>query len=254
MLPPERQTIILERLTSQGSVRTIELASALEVTDETIRKDFEALEIRGKLQRVHGGAVKPDPNRVELTLTERQMVNREAKRAIARAAAERIQPNETIFIDASSTALTLTEFLPDFPITILTNAHNVVTALAGREGDIFCTGGLYEQRSRSYIGLSAAATLQKHNIHRMFFSCSAVDIDRGVSETNSRQAAFKEQVIPCSEEVCLLADSSKLGQRASFFFAKLGDISTLITNDDSDSEFIRQIESLNIEVVQAPPL
>jgi len=254
MLPPERQSIILERLTSQGSVRTIELASVLEVTDETIRKDFEALEIRGKLLRVHGGAVKADPNRVELTLTERQMTKREAKRAIAHAAASRIKPNETIFIDASSTALTLTEFLPDFPITIQTNAHNVVTSLAGRECDIFCTGGLYEQRSRSYIGLSAAAALQKHNIHRMFFSCSAVDLDRGVSETNSRQAAFKEQVIPCSEEVCLLADSSKLGQRASFFFAKLGDISTLITNDDSDSEFIRQIENLNIEVVQAPPL
>lgn len=254
MLPPERQTIILEHLASQGSVRTTELAATLEVTDETIRKDFEALEIRGKLQRIHGGAVKPDPNRVELTLTERQMVSREAKRAIARAAAERIQPNETIFIDASSTALTLIEFLPDFPITILTNAHNVVTALAGREGDIFCTGGLYEQRSRSYIGLSAAAALQKHNIHRMFFSGSAFDLDRGVSETNSRQAAFKERVIAYTEEVCLLADSSKLGQKASFFFGQAKDISTLITNNNADPEFLRAAANLKIEVVQAPPL
>ncbi|MFC7335648.1 DeoR/GlpR family DNA-binding transcription regulator [Haloferula chungangensis] len=254
MLPPERQSIILEHLAAQGSVRTIELASALEVTDETIRKDFEALEIRGKLQRIHGGAIKPDPSRVELTLTERQMVNRESKRAIARAAAERIQPNETIFIDASSTALTLIEFLPDFPITILTNAHNVVTALAGREGDIFCTGGLYEQRSRSYIGLSAAAALQKHNIHRMFFSGSAFDLDRGVSETNSRQASFKERVIAYSEEVCLLADSSKLGQRASFFFAQPMEISTLITNDDADGSFLQSAASLNIQVVQAPAL
>ncbi|MGB6220286.1 DeoR/GlpR family DNA-binding transcription regulator [Haloferula sp.] len=254
MLPPERQTVILERLADHGSVRTIELAAALEVTDETIRKDLEALELRGELQRIHGGAVKPDRTRTELTLTERQMVNREAKRAIARAAAARIQPNDTIFIDASSTALTLTEFLPDFPITILTNAHNVVTALAGREGDIFCTGGLYEQRSRSYIGLSAEFALRKHNIHRMFFSGSAVDLDRGVSETNSRQAAFKERVIACSEEVCLLADSSKLGLKASFFFAQSREINTLITNEDADPQFIRVVRELNIEVVQAPPL
>lgn len=254
MLPPERQTAILERLAENGSVRTIELAAALEVTDETIRKDFEALELRGELQRIHGGAVKPDRTRVELTLTERQMVNREAKRAIARAAAARIQPNDTIFIDASSTALTLTEFLPDFPITILTNAHNVVTALAGREGDIFCTGGLYEQRSRSYIGLSAESALRKHNIHRMFFSGSAVDLDRGVSETNSRQAAFKERVIACSEEVCLLADSSKLGLKASFFFAQAREISTLITNDDADPQFTQVAQNLNVEVILAPRL
>ena len=41
-----------------------------------------------------------------------------------------IQANETIFLDASSTVLTLTEFLPDLPLTILTNALNVLTALS----------------------------------------------------------------------------------------------------------------------------
>ncbi|MEP4077399.1 DeoR/GlpR family DNA-binding transcription regulator [Haloferula sp.] len=254
MLPPERQSLILERLAAQGSVRTIEVATALEVTDETVRKDFEALEKLGKLQRIHGGAVKPDRTRVEMTLTERQMVNRESKRAIAKAAAERIQPNDTIFIDASSTALTLTEFLPDFPITILTNAHNVVTALAGREGDLFCTGGLYEQRSRSYIGLSAESAMRKHHIHRMFFSGNAFDIDRGVSETNSRQAAFKERVIACSEEVCLLADSSKLGLKASFFFAQTSEIQTLVTNENADPKLVQAFQSLDIEVVEAPAI
>lgn len=254
MLPPERQSLILERLTEQGSVRTVEIAAALEVTDETVRKDFEALELRGELQRIHGGAMKPDRTRIELTLTERQMVNREIKRAIAKAASARIQPNDTIFIDASSTALTLTEFLPEFPITILTNAHNVVTALAGREGDVFCTGGLYEQRSRSYIGLSAESALRKHNIHRMFLSCSAVDLDRGVSETNSRQAAFKERVIACSEEVCLLADSSKLGLKASFFYAHISEIHTLITNEGADPELLRSFRGLNLEVIEATSL
>lgn len=251
MLPPERQSQILERLAELGTVRTVALAGEFGVTDETIRKDLEALEKRGKVARIHGGAVKPERSRTEQTLTERQMVNREAKRAIARAAAARIQPNETIFIDASSTALTLTEFLPDFPITILTNAHNVVTALSGREGDIFCTGGLYEQRSRSYIGLSAEAGLRKHHIHRMFFSGSGVDLDRGVSETNSRQAAFKERVIPCSEEICLLVDSSKLGLKASFFFAGINQLSTVITNADADPAFVRHLGDHGVETVVA---
>ena len=221
MLPLERQSLIVTRLTSAEAVRTTELAAELQVTDETIRKDLEALEKRGELLRIHGGAVKPNQARVELALTERQLHNREAKTAIARAAAQRIKPNDTIFIDASSTALTLTEFLPDFHLTILTNAHNVISALADRAGyDLICTGGIYEPRSRSYIGLPAESIIRKHNIHRMFFSCNGIHLERGVSETNSRQAAFKERVIECSEDVCLLADSSKLGLKSSFFFAQ----------------------------------
>ena len=54
MLPIERQTVIISKLASAESVRTIELAADLAVTDETIRKDLEALEQRGELLRIHG--------------------------------------------------------------------------------------------------------------------------------------------------------------------------------------------------------
>ncbi len=252
MLPPERQSLIVARLAAADSVRTIELAAELEVTDETIRKDLEALERRGELLRIHGGAVKPNQARVELALTERQLVNREAKTAIASLAAKRIQPNDTIFIDASSTALTLTEFLPEVPLTILTNAHNVISALADHDGyDLICTGGIYEPRSRSYIGLPAETAMRKHNIHRMFFSCNGVHLERGVSETNSRQAAFKERVIDCSEEVCLLADASKIGLKSSFFFAQICDLTTLVTNENADPGVTGALQNLGIEVLRA---
>ena len=81
MLPVERQSLILSHLADSESVRTIELATILEVTDETVRKDLENLEQRGELLRIHGGAVRPNQSRVELALAERKQVNREAKTA-----------------------------------------------------------------------------------------------------------------------------------------------------------------------------
>ncbi|MAT46202.1 MAG: DeoR family transcriptional regulator [Verrucomicrobiaceae bacterium] len=250
MLPVERQNIIRSHLAKSESVRTMELAALLEVTDETVRKDLETLEKQGELLRIHGGAVRPNQSRVELALTERKQVNREAKTSIAQLASERIEPNDTIFIDASSTALTLTEHLPNFHLTVLTNAHNVISALSDREDiDVICTGGIYEPRSRSYIGLPAESTMRKHNIHRMFFSCNGIDLERGVSETNSRQASFKERVIECSEEVCCLADSTKIGLRSSFFFAQVSDLSTVITNSDADPGFAAALANQGIEVL-----
>lgn len=208
------------------------------------------LEKRGELIRIHGGASRPERVREDLPFTERQNVRREEKKAIARAAAGRIQANETIFLDASSTVLTLTEFLPDIPLTILTNALNVFTALSDRPNiDLICTGGLFDAKSRSFIGLTAEKSLQRYNIHRMFFSGNGLHLERGVSESNSRQAAFKERVIASAQDVVFLADHSKLGQKAGFFFAELTDLTCLITDKAADKEFVEKLMERGVEVL-----
>jgi DeoR family transcriptional regulator, L-fucose operon activator len=251
MLAIDRQRRILELLHEAGSLRTAETAAELSVTDETVRKDFEQLEKRGELIRTHGGASRPEKLRGELPFTERQAVRREEKRAIARLAAARIKANETIFLDASSTTLTLTEFLPDLPLTILTNALNVFTALADRPNlDLICTGGLFDSKSRSFVGLTAEKSLQRYNIHRMFFSGNGLHLDRGVSESNARQAAFKERVVANAEDVVFLADHSKLGQKSAFFFAEVSDLSCLITDKAADPAFIQQLQGCGVDVLQ----
>ncbi len=250
MLAIERQRRILDLLNRGGSLRTMETAEALGVTDETVRKDFELLEKRGKLIRMHGGASRVETIREDLPFNQRQAVRRDEKRAIAKLAASRIRPNENIFLDASSTALTLTEFLPDFPLTILTNALNVITALSDRPGlELICTGGLFDAKSRSFIGLVSENSLQRYHIHRMFLSGNGLNIERGVSESNSRQAAFKERVIASAEDVVFLADHSKLGQKASFFFAQVTDLGCVVTDRKADPEFVEELRIQGVEVL-----
>lgn len=252
MLAAERHQQILEALKERGSLRTKDVATELDVTDETIRKDFEFLEQQGLLVRSHGGAIPSKRVIRELSLTERQLINREAKNAIAKAAAKRIQPGETIFIDASSTALTITQYLPSFHFTVITNALDVVEALAAVENiDLICTGGLFERRSRSMIGLVAERTLHRYNIHRIFFSGSGLDLERGVSEGNSRQAAFKEHVIAAAEDVCLLADDSKIGVKSAFFFAECSQLTSLVTTKNADAAILDSLGNMGIEIIRA---
>lgn len=251
MLAIDRHRQILALLNEVGSLRTIELASSLGVTDETVRKDFEYLEKRGELIRTHGGASRPLKILGELAFTERQSIHREEKRAIACLAAGRIQANETLFFDASSTVLTLTEFLPDLPLTILTNAVHIFSALADRPNiDLICTGGLFDPKSGSFIGLTAEKSLQRYNIHRMFFSGNGLHLERGLSESNSRQAAFKERVVASAEDVVFLADHSKLGQKSAFFFAEVASLGCLITDKAADPEFIEKLQACGVEVLQ----
>lgn len=251
MLAIDRQRRILELLQDSESLRTTEVSEALGVTQETVRKDFELLERRGELVRIHGGASRTEKIRGDIPLTERQAVRRAEKVAIAELAARRIRPNETIFLDASSTVLTLTEFLPDMPLTVLTNALNVLTALTDRPNyDLMCTGGLLDSRSRSFIGLTAERSLRRFNIHRMFLSGNGLHLERGLSESNARQAAFKERVIASSEDVVFMADHSKLGGKSSFFFGEVADLGCLITDHEADSEFVAELETRGIEVLR----
>ncbi|MDC0087969.1 DeoR/GlpR family DNA-binding transcription regulator [Akkermansiaceae bacterium] len=252
MIAAERHHRIKKTLVKQGTVRTVELAGEMGVTDETIRKDFEQLEGQGVLVRTHGGATLVERPMVELSLTERQLLNRESKQAIAKVAAARIRPDETIFIDASSTALAITEFLPEFPMTIVTNSLDVLMAVGSMKNvDLISTGGLFEAQSRSFIGLSASRTLSRYNIHRMFFSGSGLDLKRGVSERNSRQAAFKEVVIESAEDVCFLGDETKLGRCSAFFFAGCSDVTTLITMPKADGEILGSLRKMGVEVITA---
>jgi len=253
MLATERHHQILESLKELGAVRTKDIATRLDVTDETIRKDFEMLEKQGFLVRTHGGALPPKRVIRDLSLNERQLMNRESKNAIAKAAAKRIQPEEIIFIDASSTALSLTQYLPDFHMTVVTNSHDVISALGGHEHiDLVSTGGLYEARSRSFIGLGAEKTLLRYNINRMFFSGNGLSLERGVSEGNSRQAAFKEHVIQASEDICFLADETKIGRCSAFFFAECSQLTTLITTKDADEEILDTLRDMEVNVIIAP--
>lgn len=250
MLAAERHHQILNALAENGSVRTKNIALSLDVTNETIRKDLETLETQGFLVRAHGGAVPPNRALRELSLTERQMINREAKAEIAKTAAQRIAPDETIFIDASSTALSITQYLPDFPFTVISNSHDVISALGGIEHiDLICTGGFYEAKSRSFIGPAAEKMLLGYNIHRMFFSGNGLDLERGISESNPRQAAFKEHVIKASEDVCFMADASKIGHRSAFFFGACCDLSTLITTEGADASILGALRDLSVEVL-----
>ena len=60
-----RQAHISTKLAMQGSVSVTELSRDLETSEVTIRKDLTAMEERGLLKRVSGGAVSVRENEEE---------------------------------------------------------------------------------------------------------------------------------------------------------------------------------------------
>ena len=57
MYAAERQRAIVDQARRDGRVDVTGLAASFDVTPETVRRDLTALERRGLLRRVHGGAI-----------------------------------------------------------------------------------------------------------------------------------------------------------------------------------------------------
>lgn len=55
MLSPDRRDLLLAHLAEHGTARITDLVAVLGVSDVTVRRDVDALELEGKVQRFHGG-------------------------------------------------------------------------------------------------------------------------------------------------------------------------------------------------------
>ncbi len=252
MLATERHQKILSFLEENGTARTIDLAEAFEVTDETIRRDLQILADNHLVARVHGGASSLRGTAQLQSFTERSTLRVEQKKAIAAAAREQIEPGHTYAFDSSTTAFEMVCGLPDLDYRVVTNAYAVLHHMARMERpELISTGGRYHPKTQTFNGGDSLRTLRRHNINTAFVSCIGLDARRGASEGFEAQAGFKETLVQLAEKVVLLVDSSKLGERSEYFFAGLADISSLITDADADPAFVKKLRGLGCDVTLA---
>ena len=77
MLQEQRHQMIKSFLKQQKAVKASELATLLDVSIDTVRRDLEVLEKKGMVKRVHGGAVliQNNDNVLNKLFNEREVKN-----------------------------------------------------------------------------------------------------------------------------------------------------------------------------------
>ena len=239
MLPNQRYKQILQRVERVGGARVSDLAQALSVTEETIRRDLNVLSDQGKLVRTHGGAIPLAESSAGFDLPHAQRAVRhlEAKRAIARHALELTQGCSVMALDASTTALQLARLLPDRACTVVTNAVTVCETLGHhRQTQVICTGGEFDLLTRSLVGFASERTIAGFHIERFFCSCMGLDPKRGLTDSSPSQAFVKSRFIEQAEETILLADHTKVTTRSRVYSADWSGIDRLVMDRSDISE------------------
>ncbi|PYZ97096.1 DeoR family transcriptional regulator [Alteribacter lacisalsi] len=250
MLTFERHEKILALLNQSKTVKLTELTEATGASESTIRRDLTDLEQQRKLKRVHGGASVLTGRREEPSLQEKSLKDQDEKSALGRAAADLINDNETVFIDAGSTTAAIIPFIQDRNITVVTNGLNIISALAGTGVKTYVLGGQVKGGTYAFVGAGALNSIQAYQFDKAFLGMNGVDPVFGYSTPDPEEAMIKRQALAHSGEGYVLADHTKLGDTA---FSKVAGLreAVLITSDKSSESIIEDIEKqTNVQVVK----
>lgn len=239
MLAHQRQQRILDQVTAMGAVKVADLGTSLSVSDMTIRRDINELVERGLVERVHGGVTLPRSASVfEPGFSAKSGLDREAKTAIARAAARFVRPGTSIGISGGTTTHALAQELLDVPdITVVTNSLPVADLFntGGRtDQTILLTGG---QRTPSYalVGPLTVGALQGIHLDLLFLGTHGVDVETGLTCPNLMEAQTNQALVASSRRIIVVADHTKWGLRALANTIPLSRVDVFVTDSGLDA-------------------
>lgn len=253
-LLPDRWEQIINLVERQGSATVEQIASALGVSPATVRRDLTQIEERGLIKRTRGGA-EPSPQvRFDRTLAESRGEYPELKEFIGAAAAELVEPGDTLMIDGGFTTYQVARHLVGKDLTVVTNSFDVTQALVDSESvSLVLIGGELNITSGTTVGPLTESQIAQLRADKAILGANGLTAEAGLTSPNPFTAQTKRAMIAASREVIIVADHTKLGRIALYAVAPIGAICTLVTDDKANPELIDAIRSAGVEVVIVSP-
>lgn len=247
----ERRSKLLELIRARGFASLPDLAGALGVSESTVRRDLDALEESGSVQRTHGGVFYTGPSPKLAHFDQRQSAQWDKKRRIAEAAARLIEDGETLLIDGGSTAYELARLLVGRPLQVVTNSLPVATLFTSSDsGDLIFVGGYVHTRTGVSLGPYANEMLKKLRVRRAFVSVAGVK-EEGFYNSNLLLVETERAMIAAADEVIVLADSTKFGHSSLALMGKLDEVDTVIVDDELDQPWRTRLVDAGVELIVA---
>ena len=245
MYAEERQQVILERARRDGRVDVTGLASEIDVTYETIRRDLTALERHGVLRRVHGGAIPVERLGFEPALNVRDSVMTKEKERIAKAALAELPEEGAVLLDAGSTTGRMAEQLPtDRELIVVTNSLSIALTLTTRPNiSLMLLGGRLRNRTQASVDAWALRSLAESYVDVAFMATNGVSVERGLTTPDPAEAEVKRAMIASARRSVLLADHTKVGNDHFARFANVEDLDLIVTDRGLAAGLADELES-----------
>ena len=247
MLAELRMEVILAELEREQAVSVAHLCQVTGASEATIRRDLNELARRGKLNKVHGGAlpIREEFRGEEPNMDVKRQLHNPEKLRIAQYAAGLISDDDVVYLDAGSTVMHMVDYIQAPNAIFVTNSVECAMRLPRRGLRAYVLGGVIKPGTLAVIGSEAVAGIKKYNFTKTFLGTNGIAVEPGFTTPDPEEAMLKSAAAAQARETWMLADSSKFGTITAASVLPLG--GARIVTDLLDDR--RYLEYTDIKVV-----
>ena len=245
MIALERRRCIMEQLIQKKLISLKEIAKELNISEITVRRDFEKLEQEGRLKRVSGGAALNQQSvdadlydTAELSMKERFILQKHEKDSVAKFAAQFVNDGDNVFLDAGTSMRPLMNILSQKKIKIVTYNQLLVCSLKKANAEIFIVGGQFSPLYSMNVGAIAQDVLKQFYFNKAFFSCSGIDLQQKIVYTTEMESLLMKKIaLGNASSAYLLLDHTKMDKHGFLKFVSTDAFTKIICDKNDNTSF-----------------
>lgn len=249
----QRHEHILSLIREHRFMTVEELADALDVTPQTVRRDIQTLSENKQLRRYHGGASLgeiPSGN----VLLNRNTQCQEEKNAIARLIAQYIPDDASLFISIGTTMEAVISELVKCrsKLRIITNNIYVASIASARtDYTVIITSGVVRPLDGGITGVATVDFINQFKVDYAVMSTHGVESDGSLLDYDYKEVSVMQAMIANARVRYLGVDHSKFDSNA---LVRLGDIAAfdkVFTDRLPDAAMQKVLKEAGVECLVA---
>lgn len=233
MLSDARQDLIKKIAFRDGEVIISKVASELNVSLETVRRDINALCEQNVLTKVHGGAVPIKITEFEGHYLKRKNTNITVKKALGEYTAEMLRNTGVVFFsvgtttEAVATACTLLKNL-----SVITNSIPVAEIFgnSAAASSVILAGGHLNAEERFSFGSETQNQIARYRADAAVISAVGID-ENGVMCSTDEEGEIIAGMMKAADRVILVVESNKFSQKSVYRYSTLKHIDEIVTDN-----------------------
>ena len=248
MLKKERQEFILREINLHNKVLTSDLCEAIEVSEDTIRRDLIELADSGQIIKVHGGALSRS---FHVSFQANGVYSHDKKKLIAQKAVSLIKDGMFVLTTGGTTLLQLGKALPQhLRATFFTGSLPAALEYIQHPNiEVIFIGDRISKNSQITIGGDAISKIKQINADICFLGINAIDPEHGLTDNDWDVVQVKKAMIQSSKKVVALTISEKVNSLQKIKVAPIEELDIMITELDPASEIFDSYRQKGIDIL-----
>ena len=248
MLKKERQEFILREINLHNKVLTSDLCEAINVSEDTIRRDLVELADTGDIIKVHGGALSKS---FHASFQINGVYSHDKKKLIAQKAVRLIRDGMFILTTGGTTIIELAKALPQhLKATFFTGSLPAAMEYIQHPNiEVIMIGDRISKNSKITVGGDAITRIGQLKADICFLGINAIDAEQGLTDDDWDVVQVKKAMINASKKVVALTIAEKVNTLRKIRVAGIEELDTMITELNPDEPIFDAYKQKGMEIL-----